>query len=76
MEKPITTAFSTDAPKAETPMEKTTRIAMRTIEEEAERRRDKVAVLRKARLEMEANTAAETTARASKKQPPKAAENR
>lgn len=76
MEKPITTAFSTDTPKAETQMEKTTRIAMRTIEEEAERRKDEIAVLRKARLEMEANTAAETTARTSKKRPFKAAKNR
>ncbi len=43
-------------PKAETAMEKTTRIVRKIADEEAEQKQIKTARLRKARLERDANT--------------------
>jgi len=54
------TAFKAQVPKAETPMDKTTRIVMKMIDDEAEKRTAKIARLRKARLEREASTPAIT----------------
>ena len=51
-----TSVFKTQNPKPETPMEKTTRIVRSIVDEEAEQRQTKIARLRKARLEREANT--------------------
>jgi hypothetical protein len=48
--------FKTQVPKAETPMDKTTRIVRKMVEEEAELRQTKIDRLRNARLEREANT--------------------
>lgn len=67
-----TTAFKTHIPKPETPMEKTTRIVRDMVDEEADQRQVKIARLRKARLEREANTPSETTAATRKKRPSKA----
>ena len=60
------TAFKANVPKAETPMEKTTRIVRKIVDDEAEQRQVKNARLRIARLEREANTPAEATADARK----------
>lgn len=51
-----TSLFKTEAPKAETQMDKTTRIVRKMVEEEAEQRQAKNDRLRNARLEREANT--------------------
>ncbi|WP_208350385.1 hypothetical protein [Pseudaestuariivita rosea] len=51
-----TNVFKTQTPKAETPMDKTTRIVRKMVEEEAEQRQIKIDRLRNARLEREANT--------------------
>lgn len=51
-----TTVFKAQVPKAETPMDKTTRIVRKMIGEEAEQRQIKNDRLRIARLEREANT--------------------
>lgn len=48
--------FKAQAPKAETPMDKTTRIVRKMVEEEAEQRQAKNDRLRNARLEREAKT--------------------
>jgi len=48
--------FKTQVPKAETQMDKTTRIVRKMVEEEAELRQAKIDRLRNARLEREANT--------------------
>ncbi|WP_299293142.1 hypothetical protein [uncultured Tateyamaria sp.] len=48
--------FKAQGPSAETPMDKTTRIVRKMVEEEAEQRETKNNRLRKARLEREANT--------------------
>ncbi|MGJ5621296.1 hypothetical protein [Sulfitobacter sp. MF3-043] len=74
-----TTLFKSTKPRAETPMDKTTRAVTEILGEETEKRRIKTDRLRKARLEREANTLAETptpTAKPStarKKSPAKAA---
>lgn len=52
-------------PRAETPMEKTTRAVTKIIDTETEQRQTKTARLRKARLEQEANLTAKAV-------PPKA----
>lgn len=52
------TVFKAQLPRAETPMDKTTRIVMEMIGDEAEQRNAKIARLRKARLEREAFTPA------------------
>ena len=54
-----TTLFKTSAPRAETPMDKTTRAATEILNEETEQRRIKTKRLRKARLEREAGLPAE-----------------
>lgn len=51
-----TNVFKTQTPKAETAMDKTTRIVRKIVEEEAELRQAKIDRLRTARLEREANT--------------------
>ena len=51
-----TTAFKAIAPRAETPMDKTTRIVKKMVDDEAEKQQAKNARLRKARLEREACT--------------------
>ncbi|SEW40310.1 hypothetical protein SAMN04488515_2695 [Cognatiyoonia koreensis] len=56
-----TTAFKAQAPKAETPMDKTTRVVRKIVDDEAELRHAKVERLRNARLEREANTPAEAS---------------
>ena len=53
-----TSLFKPPAPKAETQMDKTTRIVRKMVEEEAEQRQAKMDRLRNARLEREANTPA------------------
>lgn len=47
--------------KAETPMEKTTRVVRKMVEDEAEQRQAKINRLRTARLEREANTPAKSS---------------
>ncbi|MEE4188111.1 MAG: hypothetical protein V2I76_06655 [Roseobacter sp.] len=57
MSKPTEkSVFKTSKPVAETPMDKTTRIVREITEEEAAQRQVKMARLRKARLERDANT--------------------
>lgn len=51
--------FKTTIPRAETMMDKTTRIVREIIGEETEQRQTSMARLRKARLEMEAAAAAD-----------------
>ncbi len=51
-----TSLFKTAAPRAETAMEKTTRLVRGILDDEAEVRRLKTARLRKARLEREKST--------------------
>ncbi|GAA6209136.1 hypothetical protein NBRC116601_24290 [Cognatishimia sp. WU-CL00825] len=51
-----TSAFKARIPKSETPMDKTTRIVRKMVEEEAEQRQAKNDRLRIARLEREAHT--------------------
>lgn len=51
-----TSVFKTQYPNAETPIDKTTRIARKMVEEAAAERQDKSDRLRIARLEREANT--------------------
>ena len=57
-----TTLFKPPAPRAETPMDKTTRIVRDIQKEETAKADDKTARLRKARLEREANAAVEAKA--------------
>jgi len=57
-----TTAFKAYASKPETPMDKTTRIVRKMVDEDAEQRQTKITRLRNARLEREAHTPRETTA--------------
>ncbi|SFM25066.1 hypothetical protein [Shimia aestuarii] len=54
-----TTLFKPTPPRAETLMDKTTRIVRGILDDEAEQRENKTARLRKARLEREAATRAE-----------------
>lgn len=53
--------FKAQIPKAETPMDKTTRIVRKLVEEETQQRQAKNDRLRIARLEHEANTTAKPT---------------
>jgi hypothetical protein len=53
-----TTLFKTVKPRAETPMDKTTRAAREILDGEAERNQVKTARLRKARLEREVSAPA------------------
>lgn len=55
-----TSVFKAQGAKVETAMEKTTRIARKLVEDEAEERQVKMARLRKARLEREASTPPES----------------
>ena len=48
--------FKAQGPRAETPMDKTSRIVRRMVDEESEQRLVKINRLRNARLEREANT--------------------
>ena len=71
-----TTAFKAYVPKPETPMDKTTRIVRKIVDEEAEKRQVKNTRLRNARLEREANTPKETITVARKTRPSKAVTKR
>jgi len=51
-----TSLFKAQGPNVETPMEKTSRIVRKMVEEEAENRQAKNDRLRNTRLEREANT--------------------
>ena len=51
-----TSVFKAQGSKAETPLDKTTRVVRKMVEEEAEQRQTKMNRLRNARLEREANT--------------------
>jgi hypothetical protein len=51
-----TSVFNAQGAKVETPMDKTTRIVRKMVDEEAEKRQVKMDRLRNARLEREANT--------------------
>ncbi|MGI3186553.1 hypothetical protein [Nioella aestuarii] len=51
-----TSLFNTPGPRAETPMDKTTRAVRQILDDEAEKRSTKTSKLRKARLEREAAT--------------------
>lgn len=62
-----TTLFQTDVAKPETPMDKTTRVARKLMDDEAEQRNIKNTRLRNARLEREANSPAENPAKATRK---------
>jgi len=53
--------------KPETPMEKTTRVVRKMVDEDAEKRQAKITRLRNARLEREANTPLETKAKVVRK---------
>ena len=53
--------------KPETPMDKTTRVVRKMVDEDAEERQAKITRLRNARLEREANTPPEITATAARK---------
>ncbi|TRD18924.1 hypothetical protein [Palleronia caenipelagi] len=61
-----TTVFKAQASRAETPMEKTTRIVRKIVDEEAGQRQVKTDRLRIARLEREANTPRRAAADAGK----------
>ena len=69
MEK--TTAFKTDKPRADTPMDKTTRAVKEIVDGETEQREVKTARLRAARLEREASILAKATAKTSMGTPKK-----
>lgn len=56
------TVFKASTPKSETAMDKTTRIVREITEGEAEQRHIKMARLRNARLERDANTPAKSAA--------------
>ncbi|WP_084355200.1 hypothetical protein [Primorskyibacter flagellatus] len=59
MAKPTkTSVFKAQGPNAETPMDKTSRIVRKMVDEESEQRQVKMDRLRSARLEREANTPA------------------
>lgn len=55
-----TNVFKAYDSKPETPMEKTTRVVRKMVDEDAEKRQAKITRLRNARLESEANTPPET----------------
>ena len=69
MEK--TTAFKTNKPRADTPMEKTTRAVKEIVDGETEQREVKTARLRKARLKREASMLAKKNPKSSKGTPKK-----
>lgn len=62
-----TDVFKAYDSKPETPMEKTTRVVRKMVDEDAEKRQAKITRLRNARLERDANTPPETTATAARK---------
>lgn len=67
MAKPTrVTLFKTEAPRAETLMDKITRAAMEIVDDETEQRQLKTERLRNARLEREASGKDETTKAAAK----------
>ncbi len=57
-----TSIFKSYDTKPETPLDKTTRVARKMVDDDAEQRQAKITRLRNARLEREANTPRETTA--------------
>ncbi len=62
-----TDVFKTYDSKPETPMDKTTRVVRKMVDEDAEKRQTKISRLRNARLEREANTPPETTTTVARK---------
>ncbi|UWR00278.1 hypothetical protein K3729_05755 [Rhodobacteraceae bacterium S2214] len=58
-----TDVFKAYDSKPETPMDKTTRVVRKMVDEDAEKRQAKITRLRNARLEREANRPPETTAK-------------
>ena len=56
-----TSVFKAQAPKAETQMDKTTRIVRKMADDDAEKRLVKINRLRNARLERERNTPSKTS---------------
>ncbi|MGJ8621509.1 MAG: hypothetical protein ACSHW1_01955 [Yoonia sp.] len=56
-----TSVFKAQAPKAETQMDKTTRIVRKMADDDAEKRQVKINRLRNARLEREQNTPSKTS---------------
>ena len=62
-----TNVFKAYDSKPETPMDKTTRVVRKMVDEDSEKRRVKITRLRNARLEREANTPPETKASAASK---------
>ena len=66
-----TSVFKAHVPKAETQMDKTSRIVRKMADDEAEQRQVKVDRLRKTRLEREANTHMEPIADARETKPTK-----
>ncbi|KQB96789.1 hypothetical protein AL073_06685 [Loktanella sp. 1ANDIMAR09] len=56
-----TSVFKAQAPKAETQMDKTTRIVRKMADDDAEQRQVKINRLRNARLEREQNTPPKTS---------------
>ncbi len=57
-----TSVFKSYDTKPETPMDKTTRVVRKMVDDDAEERQAKITRLRNARLEREANTPRKTTA--------------
>ncbi|WP_299682305.1 hypothetical protein [uncultured Roseobacter sp.] len=73
MPKPTkTTLFKALDPQPETAMDKTTRVVREIIDEEAQQRQVKIARLRTARLEREANTPTDSASATKKKHASKA----
>lgn len=62
-----TDVFKAYDSKPETPMDKTTRVVRKMVDEDAEKRQAKITRLRNARLEREANTPPETTTTTARK---------
>jgi hypothetical protein len=62
-----TSVFKAHVSKPETQMDKTTRIAMKMVDDEAKQRQVKITRLRNTRLEREANSPPKTTATAGRK---------
>ncbi|WP_299778233.1 hypothetical protein [uncultured Roseobacter sp.] len=68
-----TTLFKAFDPQPETTMDKTTRVVREIIDEEAQQRQVKIARLRTARLEREANTPTDAASATEKKHASKVA---
>lgn len=67
-----TSVFNTQVTKPETPMDKTSRVVKKIVDDESEQRHVKTARLRNARLEREANTPAKVVPAVRKPRPSRA----